>query len=52
MDGLRDCRIKPKKNNHHLHVESKKMIQMNLCTKTEIESQNLKTNLQLPKGKD
>ena len=27
------------------------MLQVNLCTKTETDSQNLKTNLQLPKGK-
>ena len=29
----------------------KKMIQMNLFTKTEIDSQTRKTNLWLPKGK-
>ena len=37
---------------YHLYVESKKMTQMNLLTKTAVDSQTKKRNLCLPKGKE
>ena len=58
MDGPRDCHTelsKSDKDTYHMitHVcgNLKKMVQMNLFTKTEIESQMQKTNLWLPEGK-
>ena len=59
MDGPRDYHTEWSKSDSERQISYattymwnlKKMIQMNLFTKTEIDSQTRKTNLWLPKGK-
>ena len=56
MDGPRDCHTewsqrKTKIIWYHLYVESKRNDTNGLIYKTETDSQTLKTNLRLPKGK-